>query len=150
MASQTAKSAFIHALTATDQLNPSERKRHADMNRSRNKNLLRSQRYEAWMRAKAAFHLAMGTTELACMARVRGHADKEQWSTEELAQVRAFIAIADQFMSLPFVNREDHKAREVLVRKWGECARTVVTSPLYNTACKRWTTYLQANAPEGR
>lgn len=142
-----AQAKFLQALTVTDQLSPSERARHAGHQRSRERHGLRADRYEAWMLATAAFHRAMAATELACLSRIHDHDDRPARNNDELSEVQTFIVAADRFMLLPFVNREDKKARQVLARQWGKCARTVQTAPIYNAARARWDSYL---AQEGR
>jgi hypothetical protein len=136
------QTAFMAALVATDQLSANERRRHADLQRSNAKQSRRGDRYEGWMRATAAFHMAMAACELACLARVHNHEDATERNADELAAVIAFIAYADEFMRLPLINRDDHKERGVLLRKWAKCSRTAATAPLYSVAAKQWADYL--------
>jgi len=142
MATRAQKISFIAALTATDQLSPTERKRHAAEQRAEAKQALRDDRYEAWMMASAAYHRAKSASLLACLARRHNHADKAQRNLDEVSSVATFIELADRYMLLPFANNDDRQERGVLLRRWKDCALTSSTSPLFDAAREAWIAYL--------
>lgn len=137
-----AQSAFIAALTASDQLAPAER----NQVRRDERQALKGDRYELWMLATAAFHQAKAASTMAGVARILRYDDVCERNAVEMAAVSAFVEIADRFMLLPLTGKNDHKERATLLRQWGTCATTVDTSPLYRSARGRWEQRLASNA----
>ena len=116
----TATATFLAALTATDRLSKTERQRHANAERAKAKQKLHDERYEAWMRATAAFHTLEAARLLACLARVRQLANRHERDADEKAAAIVFLAMADRYMGLPCRTQDDRKERAVLIRQWGK------------------------------
>ena len=134
--------AFIAALTATDALTPADHKWAASAARAQRK----AELHETRIMAEIAYHEAEAAATRAGFARIRHHDDSEEMNSREQLSIERLIACIDDYLAVSFSGDTDRKERVGNVRRWGKCARTIKSAPVWEAAKARWLPLLQQEA----